>query len=139
MVEELMAEKETRFSPTIRTALGYLMPGGRYLEWLFEPAPFDYGSESKRMVQAVEVYGIPFMTENSKLESIVRDLEQLRFISKDMAMYRLPVAHLLAGKTDSAVAYVDGQVKELGDRNDLAARQYKTFASNLLQDVSLKK
>jgi hypothetical protein len=56
------------FGPTISTALGYLMAEGRYLEWLFEPAPFDYGSESQRMVKAVEVYGIPFMTEDQVLE-----------------------------------------------------------------------
>ncbi len=41
MVEEFMAEKESGLPPTISTAVGYLMPEGRYLEWLFEPAPFD--------------------------------------------------------------------------------------------------
>lgn len=139
IVAELMGEKGARFGPTISTPLGYLMPEARYLEWLFEPTPFDYESESQRMVKAVEVYGIPFMTENGTLESLVRNLKQLRFTSKEMAVYRLPIAHLLAGETSLAVSYVDSQVKELGDRDDLAARQYKTFASNLIQYGSQKR
>ena len=138
MVEEFLGESESRFGPTLSTAVGYLMPEGRYLEWLFESAPFDYQSQCRRMVKAVEVYGIPFMKANSALEGILRDLEQLRFSSRDTAIYRLPIAHLLAGKTGLAVSYVNKQMKELGDRNDLAARQYKLFASRLLQEASLK-
>ncbi len=139
MVEEFMAEKEAGLPPTISTTLGYLMPEGRYLEWLFESAPFDYETECERMVKAIEVYGIPFMNSNSSLGEIVQDLEGLRFVSKDATVYKLPVAYILSGKGDSATAYVEHQLKELGERQDIAARQYKTFASNLLLEASASK
>jgi hypothetical protein len=139
MVEEFMAEKESRLTPTISTSVGYLMPEGRYLEWLFELAPFDYDAECRRMVKAVEVYGIPFMNSNSKLVQVLQNLEGLRFASKDATIYKLPVAYILSGKRDSATAYVERQLKELGERQDIAARQYKTFASNLLLEAAASK
>jgi len=134
---KLLGEKGVRLLPTISTALGYLMPEGRYLEWLFEPEPFDYESECKRMAKAVEVYGVAFMKPNSALDDILRDLEGLRFATKDSAIYRIPVAYLIAGETERALAYVSQQLEEIGTKNDLAAQQYKTFASNLLQEASL--
>ncbi len=140
MVEEFMAEKESSgLPPTISTTLGYLMPEGRYLEWLFEPAPFEYETECERMVRAIGVYGIPFMNSNSSLVQIVQDLEGLRFVSKDATVYKLPVAYILSGKGDSATVYVENQLKELGERQDIAARQYKTFASNLLLEAAANK
>jgi hypothetical protein len=69
---------------------------------------------------------------NATLEDLLQDLEHLRFTSKDMAVYRLPVAYLLAGKAEQAVAYVRKELEVLGDRKDLAAQEYRTFASNLL-------
>lgn len=139
MTESLSEAKESSSTATLNTSLGYVMPEGRYLEWLFEPAPFDYLSESKRMVEAIRVYGVPFMKSNATLEAILSDLERLRFTSKDAAVYRLPVAYLLSGKTELAVECAKTQMTELGSRNDVAAQQYKTFASNLLQEAALGK
>ena len=139
MLEEFMAEKDSGLPPTISTAVGYLMPEGCYMEWFYEPAPFDYESECGRMGKAVEVYGIPFMDSNGKLLEIVQDLETLRFVSKDAAVYKLPVAYILSGRGESGTAYVENQLKELGARQDIAARQYKTFASNLLLEAAASK
>lgn len=136
MIEGLLGEKESRLAPTISTPLGYLMPEGQYLEWLFEPPPFDNASECEKIVKAVETYGVPFMKSNAALEDIIRDLEQLRFASRDTALYRSPIAYLLAGKTELAVAHVKKQLEEVEERNDLAAQQYKIFASNLLEDIN---
>jgi hypothetical protein len=133
MVEEFVGEKQSRLAPTISASPGYLMPEGRYVEWLFEPAPFDYESEGKRMVKAIEIYGIPFMKSNATLDQITLNLEQLRFTSGDAAVYRIPIAYLLSGKTEPAVAHIKTQLVELGDLSDLAAQQYKAFASNLFQ------
>jgi hypothetical protein len=139
MIERLSGSKESRLMDTLNTSLGYVMPEGRYLEWLFEPAPFDYLSECKKMVEAIETYGIPFMKSHGTLEAIVSDLQRLRFTSKDTAVYRLPVAYLLSGKTELAGEYVKKQITELGNRNDVAAQEYRTFASNLLQEAALGK
>lgn len=135
-IEELLGEKEKRLAPTISTSLGYLMPEGRYLEWLFEPPSFDNASECEKIAKAIETYGVPFMKSNAALEDILQDLEQLRFASRDTAVYRFPIAYLLAGKTELAAVYVKKQLEELEERNDLAAQQYKIFASKLLEEVN---
>jgi len=137
MFEEFMAEEESGLRPTISTAIGYLMPERPYLEWLFEPAPFDHETECGRMVRAIEVYGIPFMNSNCRLGDIVQNVENLRFISKDAAVYKLPVAYLLSGRGGSATAYVENQLKELGERKDIAAGQYQIFTSNLHLEASV--
>jgi hypothetical protein len=136
MVAKLTAEKEPGMMPTISTSLGYVSPDGRYLEWLFEAAPFDYESECKRMVKAIETYGTPFMKSNTTLAAIIDDLEQLRFTTKDAAVYKLPVAYLLSGKADAAVASAKRELKKVEHRSDVVARQYKTFVANLLQEAT---
>ena len=87
------------------------------------------------MVQAVEIHGIPFMKLNAALDLIIDDMEHCRYIDKDSAAYRLPVAYLLAGTVDFAVEHVKKYLARLGERNDRAAQQYKAFASNLLQEA----
>jgi hypothetical protein len=129
MFEEL--SRESGLSATISISLGYLMPENKYLEWLFEPPPFDYRSECEKMVQAVELYGIPFMKLKTKLEDLLQDLEQLRFTVIENAVYRVPIAYLLSGKTEMAEATVKKQLAELETHNDLFAQAYKTFASKL--------
>jgi hypothetical protein len=64
MLEDLL--RESRASATISIPLGYLTPDRRFLEWLFEPPPFDCRSECERMVQTVELYGIPFMKSKNQ-------------------------------------------------------------------------
>jgi len=135
-VASLSEEKESHLTPTISTSLGYLMPQSSFLEWLFEPAPFDYPSECKKLVKAIEIYGIPFMRSNDTLEGILSKLEELRFTSKDAAAYRIPVAYLLSGKPELAASYSKKQLVGVEQRSDVAAQQYKTFTFNLLQSVS---
>ena len=135
-VAELSGEKGPGLIATVSTSLGYVSPEDRYLEWLFEPAPFDYESECRRMVMAIETYGTPFMKSNATLGAIIGDLEQLRFTSKDAAVYRLPVAYLLSGMREAAVASAKKQLTEVENRSDMVARQYKTFVANLLQKAS---
>jgi hypothetical protein len=83
------------------------------------------------MVEAVEIYGLPFMKSNSGLESVVKELAELRFTSRNQAVYRASVAYILSGKTEAAVVYVQGALQALGDRQD--RKEYRTFAHNLVK------
>jgi hypothetical protein len=134
---ELLGGKDLKLTPTLSTSLGYVMPEGRYLEWLFEPPPFDYRSECKRVVQAIETYGGPFMKANATLEVILQDLEELRFASKETAVYRCPIARLMAGRLEDAVDYVKREVAIVGERVDMAAQEYRIFASNFIRDSQI--
>jgi len=136
LVERLSNQAGARPAATLSISLGYLMPEKRYLEWLFEPEPtFDYVSEAKKVATAIEVYGLPFMKTNATLGAVIENLEHLRFSFKESAVYRLPVAYLLAGKPDLVAKYVSGQLEALGARQDDAALQYRVFGTALLEEA----
>jgi hypothetical protein len=119
-------------APTISALLGYLMPEARYLEWLFEDAPFDYHSECQRMVKAIEVYGISFFKSNSSLETIIGHLEQGRYTQNESTAYRLPIGYVVSRDTSAAIAYANQKAEDLGSRKDEAARRYRDFCGKLL-------
>ena len=140
-IENLLKHlSENRFvsPPSISTSLGYLMPESRYLEWLFEPDPFDYKSECQRMIGAIEVYGIPFMKSNRSLDTIVEHLQNRRYTWNESIVYRLPVACLVLGDTSTATSYVKGELVKLGARKDDAAQDYRRFADRLLAHLNSK-
>jgi len=136
MLVELTREEETALTPTLSISLGYVSPAGHYEEWLFDHPPFDYKAECGRMVKAIDIYGIPFMKSNEMLQAIIENLEQVRFTTKDSVVYRLPVAYLLSGKSDAAAALATAYLEEVKDRSDRVAREYKTFAANLLRKAT---
>jgi hypothetical protein len=123
-----------RPAPTISTNLGYLMPQQHYIEWIFEPSPFDYVAEAEKVVKAISLHGVPFMKANSSLDAIVADLENLLFTYKESAAYRLPVAYLVAGKRELATAYVQHHQESLAGHPD-AERRYGAFANALAEEA----
>jgi hypothetical protein len=138
LLKQLGGEVRGRLAVTISTAVGYLMPEKRFLEWLFDQSPSsDHASEAKRIALAIEIYGIPFMRGTASLEALIDNLEHLRFSFKESAMYRLPVAYLLVNKLDSAVSYVNDQLRAMAGRQDGAALRYAEFARALLAKATL--
>ncbi len=136
LVERLSNQAVARPAATLSISLGYLMPEKRYLEWLFVAEPtFDYVSEAKKVAMAIEVYGLPFMKANATLGAVIENLEHLRFSFKESAVYRLPVAYLLAGKPHQVAKYVNGQLEALGARQDDAAVQYRAFGTALVDEA----
>jgi hypothetical protein len=131
MMKELSGDPSVN-APTISASLGYLMPQARYLEWLFEDAPFHYHSECQRMVEAIEVYGISFFKSNSSLETIIGHLEQGRYTYNESPAYRLPIGYVVSGDTSAAIAYANQKAEDLGSREDEAARRYRDFVEKLL-------
>jgi hypothetical protein len=133
LLEQLSGKDRFQLNPTISTAIGYLMPEHRYVEWLFEPGPFDYVTECKTMVMAVKMYGIPFMESNTSLLPIINHLEQYRFTTREAATYRLPIAYWLAKQYELATAYIENRMSEIDNRQDVAAQDYRNFASNFFR------
>lgn len=126
-VSELMEIKPHPYTPsTVARNIGYMMPEQTYLQWLFEEG-MDNASEFKRMVQAVEVYGFPFMEANSTLNALIETMEQLKL---PYVYYQLPVAYRLVGEEEQAKEVLQRQLEALGDREDAGAQNYKKFASN---------
>lgn len=136
LIQRLVGEKRSQFAPTLSTAIGYLMPESSYVEWYFEPSPFDYAGEVKKMVAAIGTYGFPFMKAHASVEAIIDDLENKRFSFNESIVFRLPVAYFLIGKTELALQYVKERTAELGTRTDAAAEAYRTFAMNFLREAA---
>jgi hypothetical protein len=134
-VNRLTGRKAGNQQPSLSTALGYLMPENRFLEWLFDPKEELSRSEVTRMCHAIERYGVPFLNENASLERIIKSLEQYTFSFKDVAMYHLPVAYQLEGEREKARKYVNVQIEELKGRDDLDAREYSVFANKFLSEL----
>lgn len=89
-----------------------------------------------RMVEAIRRYGKPFMESNAPLEEVIRDLEQVRFTSKESIAYRLPVAYALSGKVDLAVTQIQAHLNALANKTDLDAHRFREFASAFLAKYS---
>jgi hypothetical protein len=139
LVREFCADENSTARPTLRINMGYLMPENTFLTWIFEPKPFDSAGEINRILQAVELYAIPFMKSHASLKSIISNLEHHRYSDKDSAAYRLPTAYLLAGEADRAASYTKEHLAKLKGRRDIAAQQFESFASKLLEEVSTGK
>ena len=133
-IVELSDGAERKPLPSLSSALGYLTPELRFLEWLFEPsAPkSDRIPESQRIAKAIELYGITFLKEHASIEVIARCLEEGKYSYNERAVYHLPVAYWLLGEKSKAGAYIQQQLSDLKDRSDVAATQYRRFGDNFL-------
>lgn len=122
---------------TLTTAVGYLTPEKRFLEWVFDPALGDIvDSEIAKIIRAIEQYGLPFMQEHTSLDSIIAELEATRYTVNDLRRYRLPVAYLLAGRKNEALKFVEQELEAMKERTDPAAAQYRDFAQAVREGQS---
>jgi len=136
MLGELIKLKHGAPQPSLTSAIGYLMPEARFLEWLFDPKePVDQRGELVRMCMAIKQYGMEFLRERGSIEEIVRCLETLRFSFKERAIYHLPVAYRVTGAEERARDYVHRGLLEMEGRSDVASQDYRGFAKKFLSVV----
>lgn len=128
VVAELRGERFHAYQPpTVSNPLGYLMPGSRYRSWFVNAADPD-PSVVEHLVAAVEEYGLPFVESGSTIAELCELLDGgLGF--EHQLVYRRPVAWALAGDIDRAVGLVDAAEADLGDRDDLAAVELRSFVA----------
>jgi hypothetical protein len=50
-------------------------------------------------------------------------------------IYRLPVAYFLLGKSSLTKEFLHNQLKKIGDREDIAAQNYKKFVAIFLEKL----
>ena len=80
------------------------------------------------MTKAVVTFALPFMRSNATLLSIFRTLiDEKREISTNQLVYRISVSAMLLGKHAEAKAFIDSQLREIGERRDLAANEFRRF------------
>ncbi len=133
--EELLAELRKNKAhpyvpPSLSVHLGYLMPKREYNPWLFKENK-DSRPQSRRLVQAITEYGVPFMEENSALEQLVSTIEASGYGIPEQNQFRIPVMYLLLDQRKTAQENIEKRLSDLGQRDDLAARHYRFFAEAL--------
>jgi len=138
--ERLLAElREEKFHayvpPTLSVHLGYLMPERKYTPWLF-PEGEDPAKQARCMIQAVSDFGVPFMEENATLKSMVTTIEASGFGIPEQQHFRLPVMYYLMEQKDRSEEYIENRLRELCERDDLAAHHYRSFAEAIHQRMN---
>ena len=126
-VAELRGERFHAYQPpTVSIPLGYLMPGARYRAWIVSVD--DPNASVEDLAAAVREYALPFMESGSTLTALC-ELMGDRLGFDHQLVYRRPVAWMLAGSRDRAAGLVNAAEKDLGDRDDPAALDLRSFAA----------
>lgn len=127
-VARLCGEKfDPYIPPTISAPLSQLARhGGDYL--------FKDGRRQKldrqvtKMVDTIAAYAFPFFKAHASLEAIATALRSGDYGFPHQVIYRVPVALALLGRHAEAQDTVRASLAELGDRQDLAAQDFRAFA-----------
>jgi hypothetical protein len=136
LLNSLIGTPKATRQMSLTSMLGYLMPEGRFLEWLLDTKqPVTQRNELQNMCKAIEMYAIPFMDRLSTLAQIVDHLERLEFSFKERAVYHLPVAYRILKEDRKSNAYIEGHLQEISGRTDLAAEDYRMFASRFFEET----
>ena len=137
VLSDIRGEKfHTYIPPSTGIHLGYLMPQKDYVPWLFAEGK-DNTAKVKDMVVTIMKYGKPFMKANDTLETLCDTMANSKHGIPEQTAYRLPIAYFLLGERDKARKYLATQLKELGNRTDLAAQQYRRFATEFSKRLNI--
>jgi hypothetical protein len=136
LLNSLMRTPKATRQMSLTTMLGYLMPEGKFLEWLLDSKqPVTQRNELRNMCKAIELYAIPFMHRLSTLAQIVDHLERFEFSFKERAVYHLPIAYRILKEDQKGNAYIEGHLQEISGRTGLAAEDYRRFASRFFEEA----
>jgi len=131
LVAELSGEKFEETGPFLAQAnVGYLSPASKYHPFLFtetEPA----GELADQLLEAVRMYGLPFIRSNEPLPALLHTMRSTRFASPFNTVYGIPVALYLLGKNSEADAFLNDELAKLGSQTNPGAQHYRNFASHL--------
>jgi hypothetical protein len=117
--------------PTVSTPLTYLAPAARYAPWLFDRGP-TIPEVAVALVRAVAEHGVPFMRVSMTLGQLRELIERGQGFAHQL-VYRQPVVLLLMGDHVGALRSLDDALAVLGDRGDVAAVEFRSFAERLRQ------
>ncbi|WP_128915615.1 hypothetical protein [Granulicella sibirica] len=138
-LNELTDNPLSKVQPSLSCGLGYLMPEGRWLEWLFNPASADVDENDHiaQICEAIHTYGLPFFADNRSVDTPIENLIHHRFSFKDRASFHLPLAYSLRFQWSSALDLVRNTQSEMLGRTDEAAKSFRSFAQRFIDEISI--
>lgn len=129
LVAELKGMKFHAYNPpTVCIPLGYLLSEGKYTAWFFRDG--EVTEAGRDLVTNVASHGIPFMRSVVDLPNLRQRIEGRTGFDHQLE-YRLPVAWLLSGEPERALATLDDIARVHGTRSDRAAMEFLKFADAL--------
>jgi hypothetical protein len=133
LVAELRGDKLHGYvPPTLSIPLGQLMPGASFRQWSFSKVASD--EAARDMVDAIVTYAVPFIRRSSVLLRICEELMQPGL--EHQLIYRRPIAWMLLGERSRSREVLEASLAKIGDRQDLAAHEFRRFAQALAQRLS---
>jgi hypothetical protein len=137
LVADLRAEKPSRYpSPTVSEPLGYLMIENTHRAWHFTPTTVQ--ASAVDLVGAILEFGMRFMRRYVWIEELCSRLDHHRGL-EFQEMYCRPCAHVVAGNPAEGQRIVDEALAKVGDRSDMAADEFRSFASAFRARSSAKR
>jgi hypothetical protein len=121
-------------APSVSVMLGYLMPqGSANVVWQFhERAPDAWPAQADDLRSHIIRYGEPWMTRLSSPSVCLDSLAQ----HSSYAEYLRPALLAELDRPTEALRALDIALEELRDRDDDAAREYRTFAAAAQERLS---
>ena len=117
---------------TICKHLQYLMNSGRYEFWEFGPeVPVEVAQD---MVEAIRIYGVPFMRANADLGSLRQRIREDYGFEHQLCK-RGPVAALLDGDAAEARRLVEHELAMRDGANYGEAEDFRAFADCFLKRI----
>ena len=120
--------------PTVKSAIGRLMPTQKYREWVFSGESDD--STYDGLIDAITTYAIPFMSENASLEKIDQLMESYDFIVRHVRAKKWPIAKILLGKPNEAMRVMDEYIDLLeSEGRDGAVEDHKRYRALIVEKL----
>lgn len=133
LVAELLGETFDEVNPFSAGAnIGYLSPKSKYWPFLFNEGTPTEGIVGE-LVEAIQMWGLPFIRSNVSLEALLATMSTNRFAIRPQAIYRIPAALYLLGRSAEAVASLQDELVKLGAATDPGAKRFQRFANNLME------
>jgi hypothetical protein len=120
---------------TVQTSLGHVLP--RFTQYLFDGGPADPDTATT-MAAHIEDHGVPWMRSHCDLETMVDALEEPVGPPRP-AQFSLPVALVLLGRRDEAVAGVMTELERDADAEHPAADEYRRFAAAFFDFIGARR
>ena len=116
--------------PMVSSPLGYLTPAKSYMEWEFLR---EGGHEALagEISHAVQLYGMPYIEENSDWKRFSRDVEVPGFLPDEDRLRTVPIVMTINGDGDRALDFVQREVNFRTGLEDVYSIAYRSFARRL--------
>jgi hypothetical protein len=121
--------EKNRYSGTLASPLGYLMPCEDYKEWEFSDQS-NIKDVVDDLLYSIRAYGFSFIERYKEPNELLKCLEERKYILEMTRIYKLPIMYYLLGNEDKALEYIK-MFSNRCNKNTIDDQKYLEFAEKL--------